>query len=177
MNKTVASEHRSVLTDMAEIPNVLKICENEQIFTDSAQNALQAKLADLSNFRVREFGYRQFLGNGTTIGFCTRNIDSTKCKNPSYQSLQRFYNQVTGNNLVVYRRTRDKIEGFYFLPASDNSEIIRYYINHFAWFESFISFVSHKVNTMLDSIKYQNLSVKVFSKNSLTELFPESHTN
>lgn len=127
-----------------------------QIFTDKVRNELKTKLADLSYLGVKEFGYRQFLSNGTTFGFCTRNFDNIKIKdargkNLSYASLLRFYNQETANNFVVYRKSEsnDRIEGFYFLSSSSSPEVIRCYIKHLELFGRFIDVVSISVNKIL----------------------------
>ena len=138
-----------------------------QIFTDKVRNELEAKLADLSYLGIKEFGYRQFLNNGTTIGFCTRNFDNIKIKdtqgkNLSYASLLKFYYQETLNNFVVYKRLKsndrllDRIEGFYFLSSSNNSEVIRCYIKHLESFECFIGFVSLSVNRIQDANNLHN---------------------
>lgn len=169
---------------------------NEVVFTGLVKNVLQAKLIDqltgTFNLQIQEFGYRQFLSNGTTMGFCTRNfctknIDNSQNKNLSYQSLIQFYSQQACNSFVIYRRTKDKIEGFYFLPSTNSPEIISYYLSHFESFEQFISLVSLYVNLVLGSIRCSNsycqnlhnnnLYVKIFSPNSLTELFPEGVLN
>lgn len=174
---------------------------NEVVFTGLVKNVLQAKLidqlTDTFNLQIQEFGYRQFLSNGTTIGFCTRNfctknIDNSQNKNLSYQSLIQFYSQQACNSFVIYQRTKDKIEGFYFLPSTNSPEIISYYLSHFESFEQFISLVSLYVSLVLGSIRCSNsycqnlhnnnlhnngLYVKIFSPNSLAELFPEGVLN
>ncbi len=165
---------------------------NQFVLAQLAKNELQAKLTDqlaeIFNLNIQEFGYRQFLRDGTTMGFCTRNIDNiknTQSKNLSYEyeTLRRFYNQEACNSFIIYQRTKDKIEGFYFLSSSNNSEIISYYINNLESFEQFITIVSLYANIVLSSIRCSNsyceslqhndLYVKVFSQNSLDELFPE----
>ncbi|WP_375334064.1 MULTISPECIES: hypothetical protein [unclassified Candidatus Tisiphia] len=164
---------------------------NQFILAQLVKNELQAKLTDqlmaIFGLNIQEFGYRQFLSDGTTIGFCTRNIDNiknTQSKNLGYEyeTLRRFYNQETCNSFIIYQRTKDKIEGFYFLSSSNNSEIISYYINHLESFEQFINIVSLYVSIVLSSIRCNNsycetlqhndLYVKIFSQNSLDELFP-----
>lgn len=49
---------------------------NEVVFSILIKNTLQAKLIDqltgmFNNLQIEEFGYRQFLSNVTTMGFCT----------------------------------------------------------------------------------------------------------
>lgn len=151
------------------INNLNVLC---QIFIDAIKNELKTKLADLSYYEIKEFGYRQFLSNGTTFGFCTRNIDNIKIKdaqekNLNYKSLRRFYSQETSNNFVTYRRTKDKIEGFYFLSSSKDPEIINYYLNHIESFEHFINLVSIYVNLALGSMKSTNVHYKNLHKNAL----------
>lgn len=161
---------------------------NQFILAQLVKNELQAKLTDqltaIFGLNIQEFGYRQFLNNGTTMSFCTRNIKNTQSKNLGYEyeTLRRFYNQEACNSFIIYQRTKDKIEGFYFLSSSNNSEIISYYINHLESFEQFINIVSLYVSIVLSSIRCNNsycetlqhndLYVKIFSQNSLDELFP-----
>ncbi|HJD64156.1 MAG TPA: hypothetical protein LFW13_04035 [Rickettsia endosymbiont of Sericostoma sp.] len=161
---------------------------DDSVFTALVANEifaeLTAQLAACLNLPIQEFGYRQFLNNGTTMSFCTRNIKNTQSKNLGYEyeTLRRFYNQEACNSFIIYQRTKDKIEGFYFLSSSNNSEIISYYINHLESFEQFINIVSLYVSIVLSSIRCNNsycetlqhndLYVKIFSQNSLDELFP-----
>lgn len=174
---------------------------NEVVFTGLVKNVLQAKLIDqltgTFNLQIQEFDYCQFLSNGATMGFCTRNfcaknIDNSQNKNLSYQSLVQFYSQQACNSFVIYQKTKDKIEGFYFLPSTNSPEIISYYLSHFESFEQFISLVSLDVSLVLGSIRCSNsycqnlhnnnlhnsgLYVKIFSPNSLAALFPEGVLN
>lgn len=147
-----------------------------QILTNKVRNELEVKLADLSYLGIKEFGYRQFLSNGTTLGFCTRNfnnikIKDTQGKNLSYAYLLRFYNQETLNNFVSYKRSSDRIEGFYFLSSSNNSEVIRCYITHLKSFERFISFVSLSVNRILDTNKLHNSTLDTRASISCKDLY------
>lgn len=156
-------------------------------------------LTNLLDLGVLEFGYRQFLNNGTTIGFCTRttsNISlasstsntkanaSTKEKGkPSdYETLKQFYNQESNNSLAVFKSSKSKIEGFYFLASSSSQEIIKLYINHFEYFDRFINFVRFYVDKILEAIKSaggfsEKLYAEVFSQNALKALFPELIAN
>ncbi len=183
-----------------------------QNFTDQIRNRLEVKLADLSYLGIKEFGYRQFLSNGTTFGFCTRNFDNIKIKdargkdaqgkNLNYASLLRFYHRETINNFVVYRRSKsnDRIEGFYFLSSSTNSEVIRYYIKHPELFGRFIEVVSISVNKILtnnnqpnnmldttasiscknpycNNLSYNDLYTKILGSKVIEELFPITVVN
>ncbi|WP_341756150.1 MULTISPECIES: hypothetical protein [unclassified Candidatus Tisiphia] len=168
---------------------------NQFVFAELVKNELQAKITDqltaIFSLNIQEFGYRQFLSDGTTMGFCTRkfctkninNSQNIQNKNLSYQSLIQFYSQQACNSFAIYQRTKDKIEGFYFLPSTNSPEIISYYLSNFESFEQFISLVSLYVSLVLGSIRCSNsycqnlhnnnLYVKIFSPNSLAELFPE----
>lgn len=189
------SEYEKMDKQTAE--NTMSKCLiNQFVFAELVKNELQAKLTDqliaIFSLNIQEFGYRQFLSDGTTIGFCTRNIDNiknTQNKNLSYEyeALSRFYNQEACNSFIIYQRTKDKIEGFYFLSSSNNSEIISYYIDHLESFEQFVTIVRLYANIVLNSIRCNNshcenlqhndLYVKIFSQNSLDELFPERFSN
>ncbi|WP_341761796.1 hypothetical protein [Candidatus Tisiphia endosymbiont of Thecophora atra] len=224
MNKTTLDKSQSQLVSMEQTNEIYKEAEskneqngkkmikcpmnecvmsqcliNEVVFTGLAKNVLQAKLIEqltgTFNLQIQEFGYRQFLSNGTTMGFCTRNFctknfdnsHNIQNKNLSYQSLIQFYSQQACNSFVIYQRTKDKIEGFYFLPSTNSPEIISYYLSHFESFEQFISLVSLCVSLVLGSIRCSNsycqnlhnnnLYVKIFSPNNLAELFPEKVLN
>jgi hypothetical protein len=130
-----------------------------QIFIDFIKDEL-IKLSGSPGLRIKEFGYRQFLSNGTSIGFCTRNLNvvnsKTCCRaekiNSDHLKIKRFYHQETVNNFVIYRRTRNKIEGFYFLSSSQDLEITSYYLSYLEAFEDFINQISLYVNLVLGSI-------------------------
>lgn len=146
----------------------------ENNLTQEIYHVLQEQLTDLSKLHIQEFAYRQFLSNGTTIGFATRNISPTQGQNLNYQFLQRFYYQATHNNLVVYKRNKEQIEGFYFLAASNNSDLIKSYLKHFTYFEHLVNFVSTQINALLDRLQEKHLFVSIFSQNSLLELFSKN---
>jgi len=131
-----------------------------QIFIDFIKDEL-VKLSGSPGLRIKEFGYRQFLSNGTSIGFCTRNLNMVNSQSYCvahnnlshyYLKIKRFYHQETVNNFVIYRRTRNKIEGFYFLSSSQDLEITSYYLSYLEAFEDFINRVSLYVNLVLGSI-------------------------
>lgn len=169
----------------------------QQIVYETIATLLKSLLAltNLLDLGILEFGYRQFLNDGTTIGFCTRcnnkidwvsngcnakaKVNTKEKEKPSdYRALKQFYNQESNNSLAVFKRTKNKIEGFYFLASSSSPEIIQLYISHFEYFNRFINLVIFYVNKILGDIKSagafcEKLYVKVFSQNALKALFSE----
>ncbi len=163
----------------------------QQLFVELISKELAIRFTGIAYPKIKEFGYRQILSNGATFGFCTRaNGESSRASNSqdhsaSYEKLRRFYSKESSNSLVIYRRTvnktANKIEGFYFLSARKDAEIIRCYLNCLEVFEDFINLVSLYANLAVGSIKAGSLSaqslqeellIKIFSRNSIELLFP-----
>ncbi len=160
----------------------------QQLFVELISKELAVKFAKVNCPAIKEFGYRQILSNGATFGFCTRRgRENSKANNSqdhsaSYERLRRFYSEEASNSLVIYRKTANKIEGFYFLSARKDAEIIRCYLNYVEVFEDFINLVSLYANLAVGSIKadssaaqslQEELLIKIFSRNSVELLFPD----
>lgn len=193
----------------SEIRNQTNVFINQSTLA-KINNLVTTKLGILSNMGIQEFGYRQFLNDGSTIGYCSQsewmefiaknnflsemkthyrrelaNIKTSRthfcvrsgARPVNNPFLEALYHHDLWNTLVVYKYSKTKIEGFYFIASIERQEALNSYINHKSMFENITNVIQAPINEILSAEpnvrRYSNVSSSaIFTSKSNESISP-----
>ena len=88
---------------------------------------------------------------------------------PFIKALDKFK---LGTSLIIYKKSCNKIEGFYFITSNDTNDVFNFYLNKISVFNYFIDIASPLIGSILEKPLYNNLYSRIFTEKDSLVLFP-----